>query len=92
MYFIMGYCHEIPCCTDLSPPPPHITIFVFFKVWILASSVGELLAVQPYAGSTTHIQDHGLGQGPNVVLGLSDQYGLLPGSKEWIENFFLIIW
>jgi len=52
-----------------------------FKVWILASSAGELLACQPYAGSTTHITDYGLGQGPNVVLGLSEQYGLLPGTK-----------
>jgi hypothetical protein len=52
-----------------------------YKVWILASSTGELLACQPYGGSTTNIRDYGLGQGPNVVLGLCEQYGLLPGSK-----------
>jgi hypothetical protein len=53
----------------------------FLKVWILASTDGELLACQPYGGASTHIPDYGLGQGPNVILGLSEQYGLLPGSK-----------
>jgi hypothetical protein len=49
----------------------------------MASSAGELLACQPYAGASTFIKDYGQGQGPNVVLGLSEQYGLLPGSKVW---------
>jgi hypothetical protein len=55
-----------------------------YKIWILASSTGELLACQPYGGSTTNIPDYGLGQGPNVIMGLSEQYGLLPGSKVYI--------
>jgi DNA excision repair protein ERCC-6 len=59
-----------------------------YKLWILATPTGELLAVQPYAGSATHIPDFGLGQGPNVVLGLSLQYGLLPGTKVCIDNLF----
>jgi hypothetical protein len=64
-----------------------------YKVWILASSAGELLACQPYGGSATNIKDYGLGQGPNVVMGLSEQYGLLPGSKvkifkEKFQHFF----
>jgi len=60
-----------------------------FKVWILASSTGELLACQPYGGSSTHIPDYGLGQGPNVVMGLTEQYGLLPGSKVYADNLFI---
>lgn len=54
----------------------------------MASADGELLACQPYGGSSTHIKDYGLGQGPNVVLGLTDQYVLLPGSKVYVDNLF----
>jgi len=59
-----------------------------YKMWILANSTGELLWVQPYAGSATHIEDLGLGQGPNVVLGLVQQCGLPPGTKVYIDNLF----
>lgn len=59
-----------------------------YKVWMLASSDGQLLAVQPYAGATTYIKDYGLGQGPNVVLGLADQFGLIPGTKVFVDNLF----
>jgi Transposase IS4 len=59
-----------------------------YKLWIMATPAGELLAVQPYAGATTHIPDFGLGQGPNVVMGLSLQYGLKPGTKICIDNLF----
>jgi len=56
-------------------------------VWVLATAEGELLACQPYAGANIHITDYGLGQGPNV-LGLAEQYGLLPGSKAYCDNLF----
>jgi DNA excision repair protein ERCC-6 len=59
-----------------------------YKVWILASPQGELLAVQPYAGASTNIEDFGPGQGPNVVMGLVQQYGLLPGAKVYVDNLF----
>jgi hypothetical protein len=59
-----------------------------YKVWMLATPTGELLAVQPYAGGATHIQDFGLGQGPNVVMGLALQYGLQPGAKVYVDNLF----
>ena len=59
-----------------------------WKIWCLASSTGELLACQPYAGAKTLLPDYGLGQGPNVVFGLSNQYGLLPGSKLICDNLF----
>jgi hypothetical protein len=46
------------------------------------------LVCQPYGGSTTSIKDYEQGQGPNVVLGLSEQYNLLPGSKIYCDNLF----
>ena len=49
---------------------------------------GQLLSCQPYAGAKTHIPDQGLGQGPNVVLGLAEQHGLLPGTKLSADNLF----
>lgn len=60
-----------------------------YKMWILATAEGELLRVQPYAGASTAIKDFGLGQGPNVVLGLVEQFNLLPGSKVYCDNLFL---
>ena len=54
----------------------------------VASAEGELLACQPYGGATTHIPDYGLGQGPNVVFGLAEQFGLIPGSK--VRIFFIL--
>jgi DNA excision repair protein ERCC-6 len=59
-----------------------------YKVWILATPQGELLACQPYGGAATKIKDYGLGQGPNVVIGLVEQYGLRPGSKVYVDNLF----
>jgi len=59
-----------------------------YKVWIMASDTGELLACQPYGGAATHIEDYGLGQGPNVVLGLVEEYGPLPGTKVYVDNLF----
>lgn len=59
-----------------------------YKVWTMASPKGELLYCQPYGGSATKIKDYGQGQGPNVVLGLSEQYGLLPGTKVYVDNLF----
>jgi hypothetical protein len=55
---------------------------------MMTSSIGELLVCQPYGGASTFIADYGQGQGPNVVLGLTEQYGLLPGSKAWISKIF----
>lgn len=54
----------------------------------MCTSSGQLLACQPYGGTKTFIPDQGLGQGPNVVLGLAEQYELLPGSKLSADNLF----
>jgi len=59
-----------------------------FKVWILASSDGVLLGCQPYAGGSTCLKNFGLGQGPDVVLGLAEQLDLAPGSKIYCDNLF----
>ena len=58
-------------------------------MWCLCTSTGELLACQPYAGVRTSIPDQGLGQGPNVVLGLCQQFGLSPGTKVSADNLFV---
>ncbi len=52
----------------------------------MASTEGELQACQPYGGANTHVPDYG--QGPNVVLGQAEQYGLLPGSKVYCDNLY----
>ena len=47
-------------------------IFIYLKI-----------NVTPY-----NIPDQGLGQDTNVVLGLAEQYGLLPGTKLSADNLF----
>jgi hypothetical protein len=59
-----------------------------YKCWILATSAGQLLACQPYAGAKTLLPDFGLGMGPNVVYGLIKQFGLEPGTKVVCDNLF----
>jgi hypothetical protein len=41
-------------------------------------------ACQTYGGACTQIKEYGQGQGPNVVLRQTEQFGLLPGAKAWI--------
>ena len=55
---------------------------------MLATADGQLLCCQPYGGASTHIKDYGLGQGPNVVLGLAEKFGLPPGCKIYCDNLF----
>lgn len=59
-----------------------------YKIWVLATSAGQLLACQPYAGAKTMLPDYGLGMGPNVVYGLIKQFGLEPGTKAVCDNLF----
>jgi len=59
-----------------------------YKVWVMATPTGQLLACQPYGGAKTKIPDQGLGQGPNVVLGLAEQRELKEGSKVACDNLF----
>ena len=43
---------------------------------------------EPYCGKHTKITDSGLGQGPNVVLGLIRQAELAAGSEIFFDNLF----
>ena len=43
---------------------------------------------EPYCGRNTLIEDHGLGQGPNVVLSLVEKAKLGPGSEVYFDNLF----
>ena len=59
-----------------------------YKIWILATNDGRLLHCQPYGGASTAIKQYGLGQGPDVVLGLSEQFGLVQGTRVFVDNLF----
>lgn len=59
-----------------------------YKVWVLATSTGELIHCEPYGGSKTKLFDYGLGQGPNVVYGLVEGAKLVAGTKVACDNLF----
>lgn len=58
------------------------------KVWSLCTECGAGVWFEPYCGSATDISDEGLGQGPNVVLGLVQKSGLGVGSQVFFDNLF----
>ena len=59
-----------------------------FKVWVLATTTGELVACTPYGGAKTQLFKHGLGQGPDVVYGLTQKANLQEGTKIVMDNLF----
>ncbi|KAK8384320.1 hypothetical protein O3P69_009240 [Scylla paramamosain] len=59
-----------------------------YKVWVLATSKGELIRCEPYGGAKTKLFDYGIGQGPNVVYGLVEYAKLVAGSKIACDNLF----
>ena len=62
-----------------------------YKFWVAAASVlvpGFVLHGEPYCGATTKLAKTGLGSGADVVLGLVDKIGLLPGGEVYIDNYF----
>ena len=62
-------------------------------MWALCASDGYTIHVEPYAGSYTQLEDYGLGQGPNVVLGLIEKSPQIvrSGSKIVCDNLFTSI-
>lgn len=62
--------------------------FFSFKVWSICTSDGAGVWFEPYCGRDTHIEDFGLGQGPNVVLALVDFARLGPGTEIFFDNLF----
>lgn len=57
-------------------------------MWTLCSADGMGLYFEPYCGADTDILDIGLGQGPNVVMSLSQKAGVLRGSSIYFDNLF----
>ena len=62
-----------------------------FKIWTCATSDGMPAWFEPYCCTNTLIRDQGLGQGPNVVLGLVEKAGLRPGMRVTFDNLFTSI-
>ena len=64
-------------------------IFRFgFKIWVLSSSDGSLLACEPYCGNSTQIPKVLNNQGPDVVLGLLAKANISRGSQVFFDNLF----
>ena len=59
-----------------------------FKVWVLATSAGELIRCEPYAGARTKLFSYGLGQGNDVVYGLVEDAKLVAGTKVACDILF----
>ena len=64
-----------------------------YKLWAICSSDGYTIHIEPYAGSFTQLPDYGLGQGPNVVLGLVEKSPQIVRSSTKIvcDNLFTSI-
>ena len=67
-----------------------------FKIWSLSTSSGSIVQVEPYCGSSTRIQKHFNNMGPDVVVGLVTQAGVVSGSEVYFDNLFtsipLMVW
>lgn len=59
-----------------------------FKVWVLATSNGEMIRCKPYSGAKTKLFTYGLGQVPDVVFGLVEDAKLEAGTKVASDNLF----
>ena len=62
-----------------------------FKFWGLCNDGGYIRHVEPYCGESTLIEKTGLGQGPDVVLGLANKGNLPPGTDLYFDNLFTSI-
>ena len=62
-------------------------IWFGFKLWCLASTDKYLFHAELYCGADTKLSDTGLGQGADVVLGLTDKCGLSSGSSVTLTTF-----
>ena len=62
--------------------------FDFFQVWALCTDTGAGVWYEPYCGRDTNVDDVGLGQGPNTVLQLAENAGLVPGEELFFDNLF----
>ena len=44
--------------------------------------------MEPYCGSDTQLPSFGMGQGPDVVLGLCDKAAVIEGTLLYFDNLF----
>ena len=58
-----------------------------FKCWCLCSSDGYLLYAKLYCGKENHLPETGLGQGSDVVLGMTAKCDLTKGFAVEMDNF-----
>ena len=58
------------------------------SLWCINSSEGYLLHAEPYCGVDTDLPDTGLGQSPDVVLGLIEKCEVKAGSTVTLDNLF----
>ena len=63
-------------------------IYFYFQVWALCTDTGAGVWYEPYCGRDTRVEDLGLGQGPNTVLQLAKNAGLVPGEELFFDNLF----
>ena len=66
----------------------HIIYFFNFQVWALCTDTGAGVWYEPYCGRDTRVEDLGFGQGPNTVLQLAKNAGLVPGEELFFDNLF----
>ncbi|KAF0297800.1 PiggyBac transposable element-derived protein 3 [Amphibalanus amphitrite] len=59
-----------------------------FKLWCITTADGYLLHAEPYCGRATRLQETGLGQGADVVLGLVEACQVGPGHELFFDNLF----
>ena len=52
-------------------------------------SQGFTRRLKPYCGASTNIEQFGLGQGPDVVLGLCKMANLHPGTKVYFDKLLM---
>ena len=57
-----------------------------YKVWALCDYKGHTVHCEPYCGESTQLETFNMGQGPDVVVGLVKDSGLLEGTKIYFNN------
>ena len=63
-------------------------IWFGFKIWEICDVKGFTRHLEPYCGKSTLLEQFGLGQGPDVVLGLCKKSDVSPGTKIYFDNLF----
>ena len=58
---------------------------------MICDKQGWLIHTEPYCGKSTLVVDLGMGQGPNVVMGLAGNADVSPGDHLFFDNLFTTI-